>query len=391
MMRTQVGIVGAGPAGLMLSHLLALEGISSIVLEAHTRDYIEHRIRAGMMEHFSVELLRQSGVGARMDREGLVHHGIVLRFGGRSHRIPVTDLTGKSMMIYGQHEVVKDLIAARLAAGGEIRFEAEAIGIDDIHTDRPRIRFRHEGREQEIACDVIAGCDGFHGICRPALPSAALNVYDKIYPFGWLGILAAVAPSNDELVYANHGRGYALLTMRSPKISRLYLQCAPDEDADAWSDEQIWAELQTRLSDDAGFVLRPGPILQKGVTAMRSFVVEPLRHGRLFLLGDAAHIVPPTGAKGMNLAFADVVVLARALIDWYRKRNSDGLDSYSATALRRVWKAERFSWWLTSLMHRFEHATPFEQRMQAAELDYVTSSPAAMTTLAENYVGLPLG
>jgi p-hydroxybenzoate 3-monooxygenase len=390
-MRTQVGIVGAGPAGLMLSHLLALEGIASIVLESHTRDYVEHRIRAGLMEHFSVELLRQCGVGARMDREGLVHHGIVLRFDGRSHRIPVTDLTGKSMMIYGQHEVVKDLIAARLAAGGQILFEAEATGINGIDTERPRIRFRHDGRERQIECDVIAGCDGFHGICRPALPSDALTVYDKIYPFGWLGILADVAPSNDELVYANHEHGYALLTMRSPTVSRLYLQCAPDEDADAWSDEAIWAELQTRLGDDAGFVLRSGPIRQKGVTAMRSYVVEPLRHGRLFLLGDAAHIVPPTGAKGMNLAFADVVVLSRGLIDWYRKRNSGGLEGYSATALRRVWKAERFSWWLTSLMHRFEHATPFERRLQAAELDYVTSSPAAMTTLAENYAGLPLG
>ena len=390
MMRTQVGIVGAGPAGLMLSHLLHLEGISTIVLEAHTRDYVEHRIRAGLMEHFSVELLRESGVGERMDREGLVHHGIVLRFGGRSHRIPVTDLTGKSMMIYGQHEVVKDLVGARLAAGGQILFEAEAIGIDGIHSDQPRIRFRHDGREQEIACDFIAGCDGFHGICRPALPDSSLTVYDKIYPFGWLGILADVAPSNGELVYANHERGYALLTMRSPTLSRLYLQCAPDEDAAAWSDDQIWAELQTRLSDDAGFVLKFGPVLQKGVTAMRSYVVEPLRHGRLFLLGDAAHIVPPTGAKGMNLAFADVVVLSRALIAWYRGGDSDGLENYSTTALRRVWKAERFSWWLTSLMHRFEQATPFERRMQAAELDYVTSSPAAMTTLAENYVGLPL-
>jgi len=390
MMRTQVGIVGAGPAGLMLSHLLHLEGISTIVLEAHTRDYVEHRIRAGLMEHFSVELLRESGVGERMDREGLVHHGIVLRFGGRSHRIPVTGLTGKSMMIYGQHEVVKDLVGARLAAGGQILFEAEAIGIDGIHSDQPRIRFRHDGREQEIACDFIAGCDGFHGICRPALPDGSLTVYDKIYPFGWLGILADVAPSNGELVYANHERGYALLTMRSPTLSRLYLQCAPDEDAAAWSDDQIWAELQTRLSDDAGFVLKFGPVLQKGVTAMRSYVVEPLRHGRLFLLGDAAHIVPPTGAKGMNLAFADVVVLSRALIAWYRGGDSDGLENYSTTALRRVWKAERFSWWLTSLMHRFEQATPFERRMQAAELDYVTSSPAAMTTLAENYVGLPL-
>lgn len=390
-MRTQVGIIGAGPAGLMLSHLLHLDGIESIVVEVHTRDYVENRIRAGLMEHFSVELLRQAGVGARMDREGLVHHGIVLRFGGRSHRIPLSELTGgKSVMIYGQHEVVKDLIAARLGVGGQILFEAEAIGVDDFDSDRPRIRFRHGGREQQIECDIVAGCDGFHGICRTTLPPGHLSVFDRNYPFGWLGILADVAPSNDELVYANHERGFALLTMRSRKISRLYLQCAPDEDADAWSDEQIWAELETRLFDDAGFVLHPGPILQKGVTAMRSYVVEPLRHGRLFLLGDAAHIVPPTGAKGMNLAFADVVALSRALADWYRRRNHDALDAYSATALRRVWKAERFSWWMTTLMHRFDHYSPFERRMQAAELDYVTTSRAAMTTLAENYVGLPL-
>jgi p-hydroxybenzoate 3-monooxygenase len=390
-MRTQVGIVGAGPAGLMLSQLLHLDDIESIVVEAHTRDYVEHRIRAGLMEHFSVELLRQAGVGARMDREGLVHRGIVLRFGGRSHRIPLSELTGgKSVMIYGQHEVVKDLIAGRLATGGQILFEAEAIGVDDFDSDRPRIRLRHGGREQQIECDIIAGCDGFHGICRAALPPGHLNVFDRIYPFGWLGILADVAPSNDELVYANHERGFALLTMRSRKISRLYLQCAPDEDADAWSDEQIWAELETRLFDDSGFVLHQGRILQKGVTAMRSYVVEPLRCGRLFLLGDAAHIVPPTGAKGMNLAFADVVVLSRALADWYRRRNSDALENYSATALRRVWKAERFSWWMTTLMHRFEHYSPFERRMQAAELDYITTSSAAMTALAENYVGLPL-
>jgi p-hydroxybenzoate 3-monooxygenase len=390
-MRTQVGIVGAGPAGLLLSHLLHLQGVGSVVLEAHTRDYVEHRIRAGLMEHFSVQLLREADLGARMDREGLVHKGIVLRFGGSSHRIPLTELSGgKSVMIYGQHEVVKDLIAARLAAGGQILFEAEALDVHDFATDKPRVRFRHAGREQELACDVIAACDGFHGICRSCLPAGHLTVFDRVYPFGWLGILAEVAPSNDELVYANHRNGFALLTMRSPAISRLYLQCAPDEDADAWSDDRIWAELQKRLSDDAGFVLKTGPILQKGVTAMRSYVVEPLRCGRLFLVGDAAHIVPPTGAKGMNLAFADVAVLSRALADWYRTGNGDGLESYSATALRRVWKAERFSWWMTTLMHKFDAHTPFEQRMQQAELDYLTSSRAAATTLAENYVGLPL-
>jgi len=375
----------------LLSHLLHLHGVESIVVEMHTRDYVEHRIRAGLMEHFSVELLREAGVGARMDREGLVHHGIVLRFGGGSHRIPLTELSGgKSVMIYGQHEVVKDLIAARLTAGGQILFEAEAVGVHDISTDRPRLRFRHEGRAQELACDIIAACDGFHGVCRPALPAGRLTVFDRVYPFGWLGILAEVAPSNDELVYANHANGFSLLTMRSPAISRLYLQCAPDEDADAWSDDRIWTELQTRLSDDAGFVLKTGPILQKGVTAMRSYVVEPLRCGRLFLVGDAAHIVPPTGAKGMNLAFADVAVLSRALAEWYRTGNDEGLENYSARALRRVWKAERFSWWLTTLMHKFDAHTPFERRMQQAELDYVTSSRTAAAMLAENYVGLPL-
>jgi p-hydroxybenzoate 3-monooxygenase len=389
--RTQVGIIGAGPAGLLLSHLLHLQGIASVVLEVHTRDYVEHRIRAGLMEHFSVQLLRDAGVGARMDREGLVHQGIVLRFGGRSHRIPLTELTGgKSVMISGQHEVVKDLIAARVAAGGEILFEAEATSVHDLATERPRIRFRQGGREQELACDVIAGCDGFHGICRPALPAGHLSVFDRVYPFGWLGILADVAPSNDELVYANHPNGFSLLTMRSPTVSRLYLQCAPDEDEEKWSDDRIWAELQTRLADDAGFVLKTGRILQKGVTAMRSYVVEPLRCGRLFLLGDAAHIVPPTGAKGMNLAVADVAVLSRALADWYRNGNDAALEDYSATALRRVWKAERFSWWMTTLMHNFENHSPFEQRMQQAELDYLASSRAAATTLAENYVGLPL-
>ncbi|MCW3474489.1 4-hydroxybenzoate 3-monooxygenase [Limobrevibacterium gyesilva] len=390
-MRTQVGIVGAGPAGLLLSHLLHLQGIDSVILEARTRDYVQHRIRAGLMEHDSAALLRDAGVGARMDREGLVHEGIVLRFGGRSHRIPLAELSGgKTVMIYGQHEVVKDLIAARLAAGTPILFEASDVSVHDVATATPSIRFRHDGRDHTLACDIIAGCDGFHGICRPSLPAGHLSVFDRGYPFGWLGILAEVAPSNDELVYASHDNGFALLTMRSPTVSRLYLQCAPDEDVGAWSDDRIWAELQTRLADRDGFVLKEGPITQKGVTAMRSFVVEPMRAGRLFLLGDAAHIVPPTGAKGMNLAFSDVAILARALTAWYRTGNSDGLEAYSETALRRAWKAERFSWWMTSLLHKFDRHTPFERRLQQAELDYVTTSRAAATTLAENYVGLPL-
>jgi p-hydroxybenzoate 3-monooxygenase len=389
-MRTQVGIIGGGPAGLLLSHLLHLQGIDSVVLEARSREYCENRIRAGLMEHDAAQLMRDIGLGERMDRIGLVHEGIVLRFDGRSHRIPVTELSGKQVMIYGQHEVVRDLIAARVAAQAGLLFETSDVAIHDWESDAPRITFRHDGRDEVLECDVIAGCDGFHGICRQTLPHGFIRDYDRIYPFGWLGILADVAPSHDELVYANHANGFALLTMRSPTVSRLYLQCAPDEDVDQWSDDRIWSELQTRLSDDEGFTLKDGPITQKGVTAMRSFVAEPMRSGRLFLAGDAAHIVPPTGAKGMNLAFADISVLARGLVNWFRHGDDEGLETYSEVALRRVWKAQRFSWWLTTLMHRFDNHTPFERRVQLAELDYVTGSRAGMTTIAEQYVGLPL-
>ncbi len=391
-MRTQVGIIGAGPAGLLLSHLLHLEGIESVILESRDRHYIEHRQRAGLMEHDSAELLRQTGVGVRLDREGLVHEGIVLRFDNQSHRVPITELTGgKVVTIYAQHEVVKDLVAARLAAQGQILFEVSDVSVHDFEQGPPSIRFRtREGTVETLRCDVIAACDGFHGIARPSLPPGFLTAYDKIYPFGWLGILADVAPSHDELVYANHDNGFALLTMRSPSVSRLYLQCSPDEDVEAWSDDRIWSELQTRLSDRDGFELKTGPITQKSVTAMRSFVVEPMRCGRMFLVGDSAHIVPPTGAKGMNLAFADVRILSHALVGWFRNNDPDGLENYSRTALRRVWKAERFSWWMTTLLHRFDASAPFERRMQVAELDYLTGSHAGMTTIAENYVGLPL-
>ena len=391
-MRTQVGIIGAGPSGLLLAHLLHLQGIESVIIEARTRDYIEHRQRAGLLEDGSSRLLRDIGVGARMDREGLVHEGIVMRFDNQSHRVPVTELTdGKVVTIYAQHEVVKDLVAARLAYGGDILFEVSDASVHDFEDGAPQIRFRsRDGREEVLHCDAIAACDGFHGVCRGALAPGFLTTYDKIYPFGWLGILADVAPSNDELVYANHANGFALLTMRSPTVSRLYLQCAPDEDLEAWSDDRIWTELQTRLADRDGFTLRTGPITQKGVTAMRSFVVEPMRCGKLFLVGDAAHIVPPTGAKGMNLAFADVQVLADALVAQYRHNDGAKLAAYSDTALRRVWKAERFSWWFTTLMHRFDGAVPFERRMQVAELDYLMGSRSGMTTIAENYVGLPL-
>jgi p-hydroxybenzoate 3-monooxygenase len=387
--RTQVGIVGAGPAGLLLSHLLSLAGIESVIVETRSRSHIEERIRAGVLEQETVDVLRETGVGARMDREGLVHHGIALKFGGRGHRIDLTELTGKGVMVYGQHEVVKDLIAARLQDGDRIRFEVEDTSVHDIASEQPSIRYVKDGLDHEIRCDFIAGCDGFHGICRPALPDDVLRVYERVYPFAWLGILAKAPPASHELIYANHESGFALLSMRSPEISRLYLQCAPDEDIANWPDTRIWEELHARLAGD-GFVLHEGPVIQKSVTAMRSFVAEPMRHGRLLLAGDSAHIVPPTGAKGMNLAVGDVRVMARALEAHYAGRGSEKLDAYSATCLRRIWKVQRFSWWMTQMLHRFEDDTPFDRRRQLAELDYVTSSRAAAQSLAENYVGLPM-
>ena len=388
-MRTQVGIVGAGPAGLLLSHLLHLEGIDSIVVERRSRAYVEGRIRAGVLEQGVADLLVETGVGERLRREGLVHHGIELRFRGESHRIDFADLAqGRGVTVYGQHEVVKDLIARRLADGGTILFEAEDVSVQDL-AGAPRIRFRRDGAEEEIACDILAGCDGSHGVCRDAIPDGVLTAYERVYPFGWLGILAQAPPASHELIYANHERGFALLSMRSPEISRLYLQCEPDEDLARWPDARIWEELHVRLEAGGGVRLAEGPVLQKGVTAMRSFVVEPMQHGRLFLAGDAAHIVPPTGAKGMNLAVADVRRLAQALALHFHKGRDDLLESYSAACLRRVWKVQRFSWWMTSMLHRFEADTPFDRRRQLAELDYVTSSRAAATTLAENYVGLP--
>lgn len=388
-MRAQVGIVGAGPAGLLLSHLLHLQGIQSIILENRSREYCETRIRAGVLEHGVAELLSEVGVGDRMRREGLVHQGIYLRFRGEDHRIHFPELTGgKSIVVYAQHELVKDLIAARLAAGTPILFEVEEVRVEGFQTTTPRIQFRHEGHDQEIHCDFIAGCDGFHGICRLSIPSDVLRIYDNTYPFAWLGILANVAPSSEELVYARHERGFALLSMRSAQVSRLYLQCRPDEDLNEWPDERIWEELSLRLARSGGWTLKSGPITQKGVTGMRSFVAEPMQCGRLFLLGDAAHIVPPTGAKGLNLAAADVRVLARALDAYYKKGTGDLLERYSETCLRRVWKVQRFSWWMTSMLHRGDEPEFFHQ-MRLADLDYVTSSRAAATSLAENYVGLP--
>lgn len=388
-MRTQVGIIGAGPAGLMLSHLLHLEGIESIVLEAHSRDYIENRVRAGVLEQTTVDLLVNAGVGERLKREGLVHDGIYLSFGGHRHHINMTELTGgRSITVYAQQEVIKDLVQTRLDAGGTIRFNVEEVNVHDFDSNEPSIRFRADGKEEELSCDFIGGCDGYHGICRPAVPG--LTAFERHYPFGWLGILAEAAPSSEELVYTYHERGFALFSMRSPAVTRLYLQCAPDEDISQWSDKRIWNEMMTRFTTRDGWAPQQGPIVQKGVTDMRSFVIEPMQHGRLFLAGDAAHIVPPTGAKGLNLAVADVAILARALAHFYKTSQRDLLQSYSATCLRRIWKVQRFSWWMTSMLHRFATDNDFDQRRQLAELDYVTSSRAAMTSLAENYVGLPL-
>jgi p-hydroxybenzoate 3-monooxygenase len=387
-MRTQVAIVGAGPAGLVLSQLLALQGIETVVLEHRSRAYVEARVRAGVLEQGTVDLMRQMGVSERMDREGLLHHGVELRFEGQGHRIPLTELSGgRSIMVYGQQEVVKDLIKARLDAGGQIIFDAEATALVDLESDRPRVRFRRDGIEDEIEADFVAGCDGFHGVSRGAVPESALRVYDKEYPYAWLGILAAVAPSNEELIYVRHERGFALHSMRSPSITRLYLQVDPDEDLANWSEDRIWQELQTRMSTHDGFLLQSGPILEKGITTMRSYVVEPMQYGRLFLVGDAAHIVPPTGAKGMNLAVADARVLADGLTRFYLSGDVGTLDAYSATCLRRVWRAEHFSWWMTTMLHR--HADdPFMDRLGVSNLRYVISSKSAARTLAENYVGL---
>jgi p-hydroxybenzoate 3-monooxygenase len=390
-MTTQVGIVGAGPAGLMLSHLLHLQGIDSIIVESRSRDYCEQRIRAGVLEQGTVDMLRECGLGARMDREGLRHEGILLGFKGQRHRIALTELTnGKAVTVYGQHEVVKDLIAQRLQDNGDVRFECSGVSVHNLKEGRPQIHFLQAGEDSQIECDYIAGCDGFHGICRPSIPEHVLTGYDRQYPFGWLGILAEAAPSLHELVYATHENGFALYSMRSPKITRLYLQCEPDEDIKGWSDDRIWNELFTRLRGADGWLPTEGRIVQKGVTGMRSYVTEPMQYGRLYLAGDAAHIVPPTGAKGMNLAMADIHYLAEAFCSRYKSGVMTGLEGYTDTCLRRIWKAQRFSWWMTSLLHRFPAANAFDQRRQLAELDDVTTSRAAATTLAENYVGLPL-
>jgi p-hydroxybenzoate 3-monooxygenase len=387
-MRTQVGIVGAGPAGLMLARLLHLQGIESIIIENRSREYIENRIRAGLIEHWAADLLSHVGVGERMQREGMLHWGINIGVNGDLHRIDFKALVNKRVTIYGQQEVVKDLVERRLADGGPLLFEVDDVTIDDLKTQKPKICFRYEGRPNEIGCDFIAGCDGFHGISRPSIPDGVLTVFERDYPFGWLGILSESPPPDHELIYSYTDRGFALYTMRSPALARLYLQCDHDEEIENWPDTRIWEELHRRLG--GARKLEEGKMLQKGITPMRSFVVEPMQYGRLFLAGDSAHIVPPTGAKGMNLAFADVMMLSRALKDFYKSKRNDRLESYSAKCLRRVWYAQRFSWWMTQIMHRFPNESAFDRRRQLSDLDYLTSSQGAATSLAEQYVGLSL-
>jgi p-hydroxybenzoate 3-monooxygenase len=388
-MRTQVGIIGAGPAGLMLARLLHLQGIESTIIENRSRDYIENRIRAGLIEHWAADFLVDVGVGSRMQREGMLHWGINIGINGDLQRIDFKKLVNKRVTIYGQQEVVKDLVERRLSDGAPLLFEVDDVTVQDLKTQKPKIRFRHDGRPQEIDCDFIAGCDGFHGVCRPSIPDGVLTVFERDYPFGWLGILSESPPPDHELIYSYTDRGFALYTMRSPSLARLYLQCDHDEEIDAWPDNRIWDELHKRLGGARKLV--EGKMLQKGITPMRSFVVEPMQYGRLFLAGDSAHIVPPTGAKGMNLAFADVVMLSRALDAHYKNKSNDRLENYSTTCLRRVWYAQRFSWWMTQSMHRFPNESAFDRRRQLSDLDYLTSSSAAATSLAEQYVGLPVG
>lgn len=391
-MRTQVGIIGAGPAGLLLSQLLHLRGIESVIIESRSREAIEATIRAGVLEQGTVDLMTEIGAGDRLRREGFVHHGFDIRFAGRNHRINLQELAnGRVITVYAQHEVLKDLIKLRLETGGQILFEAKAEGIDDVTGTNPKIRFTtKEGKAEELTCDFIAGCDGSYGVARKAIPEGTVRKdYFRTYPAGWFGILAKAPPSSDELIYAHHERGFALVSTRSPSVQRLYFQCDPTDKVENWSDDRIWAELHARVSSD-GFRLKEGEIFQKGIIPLRSFVAEPMQHGRLFLAGDAAHSVPPTGAKGLNLAAADVHVLARAIGAFYSANATDLLETYTSTALRRVWRGQWFSWYMTQLLHRFPDAGDFDLKRQLAELQLVTSSRAAATTIAENYVGLPL-
>ncbi len=388
--RTQVAIVGAGPAGLILGQLLHMSGIDSVILERRDRDYVIERVRAGVLEQGTVDLMHEMGLADRLDREGLEHTGVHIAFDSTRHRIDMAGLTGgRRITVYGQNELVKDLIAARERSGRPLVFEAQDVTIGGIDGSTPVVSYRKDNEEFQIRCDFVAGCDGSHGIARSAIPDSKLRIYDRAYPFAWLGVLAHAAPTCPELVYSLHERGFALFSMRSPSVTRLYLQCAPDEDIANWSDDRIWEELITRLSTKDGWRPATGDIFQKGITPMRSVVIDPMRHGRLFLAGDAAHIVPPTGAKGLNLAAADVWRLARAVTRFYEIGSADELDSYSERGLRRTWWAQRFSWWMTSTLHRADSTNPFDHKRQAAELDYLVHSRAAMTSLAENYVGIP--
>ena len=390
-MKTQVAIIGAGPSGLLLGALLAKAGVEAVILEAKTPEYVLGRIRAGVLEQVTVDLLDAVGVGARMHREGLVHGGFELCFGGARHRIDMKTLTGgKQVMVYGQTEVTRDLMDDRAAKGLITIYEAANVSLHDFDSAKPRVRYQKDGATHEIECDFIAGCDGYHGVSRASVPAGAIQNFERVYPFGWLGILSDTPPVAHELIYSNHERGFALCSMRSPTRSRHYVQCSLDDKVENWSDDAFWDELRRRLDPEAAETLVTGPSIEKSIAPLRSFVAEPMRFGRLFLAGDAAHIVPPTGAKGLNLAATDVSYLGGALAEFFNEKSSAGIDHYSQRCLRRIWRAERFSWWFTSLMHKFPDTVAFGQKMQAAELDYLVNSVAASTTMAENYVGLPL-
>jgi p-hydroxybenzoate 3-monooxygenase len=388
-MRTQVAIIGAGPSGLLLGQLLHKYGIANIILEQRSGAYVLSRIRAGVIEEGAVRLLEEADVAGRLHREGLRHDGIEICFGARRHRIDFVELTGKSVTVYGQTEITRDLMEARAAAGSETVYEADDVTLHDIDTDRPRVRYRKDGTEHEVTCDFIAGCDGFHGVSRQTIPDRAITTYERVYPFGWLGILTETPPVSPELIYVNHERGFALCSMRSTTRSRLYIQCRLDDSVDDWPDERFWAELKLRLDPEAASRIVTGPSIEKSIAPLRSFVAEPMRFGRLFLAGDAAHIVPPTGAKGLNLAASDVYYLSLALAEHYEEKSETGIEAYSQHALGRVWQAERFSWWMTSLLHRFPEGSGFDQKIQRAELEYLVRSQTARISLAENYVGLP--
>lgn len=390
-MRTSIAIIGAGPAGMFLAHLLAAEGIAAVVLERRDRAYVEGRVRAGVLEQVTTDLMHRLGLGSRLDREGLVHGGTQISLDGSLFRIDMAALTGGSAVtVYGQQEVMHDLFEAAPERGVEIVWNAQDVTLEGLDGDHPVVRWRQDGVAQELQCDYVVGCDGYHGVSRNSVPAHVLRTFERVYPFGWLGTLADVPPADHELIYANHERGFALASMRSPTRSRYYIQCGLDEQVEDWSDDRFWDELCLRLGPDAASRVTRGPSFEKSIAPLRSFVSEPMRWGRLFLAGDAAHIVPPTGAKGLNLAASDVIMLSEALVDHYRGGSDAGLDGYSARALARVWKAERFSWWFTSITHRFPDMDGFARRIQAAEIDYIRGSQAAQRTLAENYVGLPL-